>query len=171
MNALLKSTSTHRPMYNIIITFFFYLTGFKYDVFLSFAEEDRLFATNCLRVPLRKKGYNVFWHYSDFIAGITIDENIIRATKLCRRVIFVCSEHFHKSEFCQKELKYALHSHYSEYNGKYRRVIPLVVQDGECTQELQHLHPILSIKTSDSCKKEAKNLINRLQLGKSHDRV
>ena len=147
------------------------MTGFEYDVFLSFADEDRSFATTYLYVPLRKKGYNVFWHYNDFIAGVTIDENIIRATKLCRRLIFVCSKHFHTSEFCQKELKYALHSHYSEYNGKYRRVIPLVLQDGECTKELQHLHPIVRIKTFNNSKDEAKNLIDRLQLGRPHDMV
>lgn len=141
------------------------MTDFEHDVFLSFADEDRTFATKSIRDPLRKKGYSVFWHYSDFIAGITIDENIIRATKLCRRVIFVCSEHFCKSEFCQKELKYALHSHYSEYSGRYRRVIPLVVQE-ECPKELQQLHPILVTGTSENNKDKGQKLIKRLNLGK-----
>lgn len=137
-------------------------------MFLSFADEDRTFATSNLCTPLKKKGYSVFWHYSDFIAGLTIDENIIRATRLCRRVIFICSEHFHKSEFCQKELKYALHSHYSEYNGKYRRVIPVVIKGGECTKELQQLRPVEVTKTADTHKDEVQKLLKRLYLGKSH---
>ena len=141
-------------------------TGFKYDVFLSFADEDRIFATNYLHTPLRKAGYDVFWHYSDFIAGLTIDENMIRATKLCRRVIFVCSKHFDKSEFCQKELKYALHSHYSDYHGEYRRIIPLVIRGGECSKELKQLHPI-EIKSPGTSKGEVKKLIKRLYLGKA----
>lgn len=144
----------------------FHSTDFEYDIFLSFADEDRTFATDYLCTPLKQKGYEVFWHYSDFIAGLTIDENIIRATKLCRRVVFVCSEHFHRSEFCQKELKYALHSHYGEYKGKYRRVIPVVVQDGECTRELRQLHPIGVTKTTDISKDEIQKLIKKLNLGK-----
>ena len=121
--------------------------------------------TDHLHIPLKAKGYSVFWHYYDFIAGLTIDENIIRATKLSRTVIFVCSKHFHTSEFCQKELKYALHSHYKEYNGKYRRVIPLVIQDGECTKELQQLHPIRAMNTTSASITNRQKLIKRLHLG------
>ena len=141
-------------------------TGFEYDIFLSFADADRSFVTDYLQVPLKEKRYNVFWHYCDFIAGLTIDENIIRATKLSRIVIFVCSEHFHKSEFCQKELKYALHSHYKKYYGKYRRVIPLVTQDGECTKELQQLHPIRAKNITNGSTGSSQKLIKRLCLGK-----
>ena len=146
-------------------------TDFEYDVFLSFADEDRTFTTSNLCTPLRKKGYSVFWHYSDFIAGLTIDENIIRAINLCRRVIFICSEHFHKSEFCQKELKYALHSHYSEYNGKYRRVIPVVFKGGEYTKELQQFHPVEVTRTADTQEDKIHELLKRLHLGKSHNMV
>ena len=109
----------------------------------------------------------MFWHYCDFIAGLTIDENIIRATKLSRTVIFICSKYFHTSEFCQKELKYALHSHYKEYNGKYRRVIPLVIQDGECTKELQQLHPIRAMNITSASTSNSQKLIKRLHLGMS----
>ena len=151
---------------NLLLQYTF--TDFEYDIFVSFADTDRSFATDYLRVPLKDKGYSVFWHHSDFIAGLTIDENIIRATKLSRTVVFICSEHFHKSEFCRKELKYALHSHYKEYNGKYRRVIPLVIQDGECIKELRHLHPIRVAKTTDVSSDNVKKLIKRLYLGKLH---
>ena len=128
---------------------------------------DRSFVTDHLHVPLKERGYKVFWHYCDFIAGLTIDENIIRAIKLSRTVVFVCSQHFHKSEFCQKELKYALHSHYKEYNGKYRRVIPLVIQDGECTKELQQLYPIRVKNITNGSTGNKQNLIKKLHLGKS----
>ena len=136
-------------------------------MFLSFADEDRRFTTDNLCIPLKRKGYNVFWHYSDFIAGLTIDENIVRAIKLCRRVIFLYSEYFHKSEFCQKELRYALHSHYSEYNGKYRRVIVVMAQGKQCIKELQQLQPLEVTMASDTSKRGVQKLIKRLQLGKS----
>lgn len=149
--------------------YYLYYTDFEYDIFLSFADADRSFVTDYLCVPLKERGYSVFWHYCDFIAGLTIDDNIIRATKLSRTVIFVCSEHFHKSEFCQKELKYALHSHYKEHNGKYRRVIPLVIQDGECTKELKQLHPITVKNMTNESIGNSHKLIKKLHLGKSYN--
>ena len=109
----------------------------------------------------------MFWHHCDFVAGLTIDENILRAIKLGQTVIFVCSEHFHKSEFCQKELKYALHSHYKEYNGNYRRVIPLVIRDGECTKELKQLQPIRVTTRTNETKDYGHKTVKKLCLGNS----
>lgn len=117
-------------------------TDFEFDVFLSFAEEDKAFVTKYLYDPLKKQGYLVFWHHSDFIPGLTINENILRAVQISRRIVFVCSEHFHRSDFCQKELKFSVDSHYNKYKGKYRRVVPIVIQDGQCPKELRQLRPI-----------------------------
>lgn len=117
-------------------------TDFKYDIFLSFADEDKVFVKEYLYNPLKCKGYEVFWHLSDFIAGMTIAENMLKAIRDSRWLIFVCSEHFARSDFCQQELKFGLDSHYNKYKGKYRRVIPLVIQKGSCPQTLTQLKPI-----------------------------
>ena len=126
----------------IIIMYTDSLADFEFDVFLSFADEDKDFVENYLYDPLKRKGFLVFWHHSDFIPGLTISENIIRAVQTSRRVVFVCSEHFHKSDFCQKELKFGVDSHYNKYKGRYRRVVPVVIQEGQCPSVLRQLRPI-----------------------------
>ena len=137
--------------------------GFKYDVFLSFAEQDRDFVERVLYVPLTDKGYIVFWHHEDFICGYTIDQNIVRATQLSRRIIFVCSEHFQCSIFCQKELKFGLHCHYKD---RTRRVIPIVLQEEYCPDDLKHFNQIRVNNMNINTLTEIERLIHRLDLGK-----
>lgn len=137
--------------------------GFKFDVFLSFAEQDRDFVERVLCVPLTDKGYIVFWHHEHFICGYTIDQNIVRATQLSRRIIFVCSEHFQRSTFCQKELKFGLHCHYKD---RTRRVIPIVLQEEYCPDDLKHFNQIRVNNMNINTSTEIERLIHRLDLGK-----
>jgi hypothetical protein len=110
----------------------------------------------------------VLWHLTDFIAGVTIEDNIIRAVNISRVVIFVCSKSFNSSSFCQSELKYSMESHYNEYKGRYRRVIPIWI-GGECPKQLNTFR-IRPIKTAggaeDYDEKAIAFLLKDLHLGK-----
>lgn len=147
--------------------------GFEYDVFLSFADDDKEFAQKILREPLERKGYRVLLHLTDFIAGMTIEDNIVRAVNTSRTVIFVCSERFNQSIFCQTELKYGMESHYNEFKGCYRRVIPVWI-GGECPAQLNTFR-IRPIKTTASVEDYNRNticcLIKSLCLGKRFSRA
>lgn len=101
---------------------------------------------------------------------MTIEDNIIRAVKISRVVLYVCSQNFTKSTFCQSELKYGLESHYGAYKGQYRRLVPIVI-DGECPTELNtfRMRPIKASGSVDSYDKNAINkLLKTLKLGMSY---
>ena len=140
--------------------------GYDFDVFLSFAEEDSHFVERVLYVPLTDKGYCVFWHHQDFICGLTINDNIVRATQICRRIIFVCSENFQRSTFCQLELKFGLHSHYKD---RTRRVIPIVLQEEFCPDELRHFSQIRVNSLHVNASVDIEKLIQKIDLGKIAD--
>lgn len=142
--------------------------GFEYDVFLSFADDDREFAQKILYEPLTSKGYRVLLHLTDFIAGVTIEDNISRAVKISRVVIYVCSEKFNQSSFCQTELKYGMESHYNKYKGRYRRVIPVWI-GGKCPSELNtfRIRPIKASELVEDYSKESiECLLKSLHLGR-----
>ena len=134
---------------------------YEFDAFLSFADEDKEFVINFLYQPLTNKGYHLFWHYEHFIPGKSIDDNIIRATVISRRTIFVCSSHFRKSGFCQMELKRGLEQ-YSKT--RTRRIIPIILQEECCPEELQYFNQ-LRLNHTDLTTDEAEQLIHRIQLG------
>ena len=137
--------------------------GYEFDIFLSFAEEDRGFVERVLYTPLTDESYAVFWHHKHFICGLTVDDNIARATQISRRIIFVCSKHFQCSEFCQKELRIGLHSHYKD---RTRRVIPIVLQEEFCPEELQNFSHIRVNTANTSTSAEIEGIIQKLELGK-----
>lgn len=137
--------------------------GYEFDVFLSFAEEDRGFVERVLYTPLIDKSYTVFWHHKHFICGLTVDDNIVRATQISRRIIFVCSKHFQCSTFCQKELKFGLYSYYKD---RTRRVIPIVLQEEFCPDELQSFSHIRVNMANTNTSTEIDGVIQKLELGK-----
>lgn len=146
----------------------FSISGFDYDVFLSFADHDSEFAQKILYNPLTKKGYKVFLHLTNFTAGMTIEDNIMRAVSISRVVLYICSKNFNQSSFCQKELKYGMESHYGRYRGRYRRVVPIVI-GGDCPAEL-NTFKIRPIRTSgcveDYTEGMTSDLLKMVNLGK-----
>ena len=76
----------------------------EFDIFLSFAEEDREAAENVIKKPLEKMGYNVCWHHDAFVPGFTIDDNMERSIFKSRFIVALISNAFLHSEFCQTEL-------------------------------------------------------------------
>jgi len=120
-----------------------------------------------LYYPLTEKGFKVFWHLSDFIAGLTIAENMVGAIQRSRWIIFVCSRQFEQSTLWQQELRLGLNNHYSNYKGKYRRVIPLIIEEGACPKNLKQLYPIKYIQKHSTRfrNQHIKHLIQRLHFG------
>ena len=80
----------------------------KYDVFISFAEDDRKVVESMIKEPLESKGYKVCWHHDEFLPGCTIFENMEKFIYESRFVIMLLSDGFMKSEFCLKELQICL---------------------------------------------------------------
>lgn len=143
--------------------------GFEYDVFLSFADEDRDFAQKVLYESLTKRGYRVLLHLTDFIAGMTIEDNIVRAVDISRVVVYVCSKSFNESRFCLTELKHGMESHYGKYGGRCRRVVPVWI-GGECPPQL-NTYKIRPIKISTSLEgydnTATAEVVKMLKLGES----
>lgn len=107
-------------------------------------------------------------HLTDFIAGVTIEDNILRAVKISRVVVYLCSKNFNQSSFCQTELKYGMESHYNQYGGRYRRVIPVWIGE-ECPAQLNtfRIRPIRTAGSVQDHDEESINgLLRSLHLGK-----
>lgn len=110
----------------------------------------------------------MFFHLTNFTAGMTIEDNIVRAVSISRVVLYVCSKNFSQSSFCQRELKYGMESHYGKYRGRYRRVVPVVI-GRECPAELDTFK-IRPIRTSgcveDYTERVISDLLKTVNLGK-----
>ncbi len=101
----------------------------EYDVFLSFAEEDFVFAETSLKMPLEKLGYKLCWHHDAFIPGYTVVENMERSIYKSRTTIVLLSNSFMMSEYCQREL--AIASKKMERTSNSNCIMP-VIMDKMC---------------------------------------
>ncbi|XP_052081445.1 toll-like receptor 4 [Mytilus californianus] len=85
--------------------------NYKFDAFLSYADEERIFATGELTTKLEEnENFRLCIHERDFIPGCDIADNIINAIHNSRKVIFIVTP-FLKSKWCIYELNMA----YMEY--------------------------------------------------------
>ncbi|KAK7094794.1 toll-like receptor 13 [Littorina saxatilis] len=79
---------------------------YKYDVFVSYAEEDaRWVLQELLPVTEGRWGLILCLHQRDFRPGKHIVDNIADCVSESERVVLVFSPHFARSEWCQFELK------------------------------------------------------------------
>ena len=123
----------------------------EYDVFISFAEEDREFAEFQIKYVLEKKGYKISWHHEVFIPGCSIIENMTKFIFQSRITVVLISGSFHASEFCLKELYIALQK---EEQNAFTCIVPILLNPS-CT-----LPEVLIKKTYLSA--DDKNFIERL---------
>ncbi|CAC5382203.1 unnamed protein product [Mytilus coruscus] len=85
---------------------------YKFDAFLSYADEDRLFVImNIIKKLEEKENFRLCVHERDFIPGCDVADNIINAIHNSRKVIFVVTPSFLRSRWCIFELNMA----YMEY--------------------------------------------------------
>ncbi|XP_062593095.1 toll-like receptor 4 [Saccostrea cucullata] len=80
---------------------------YNYDVFVSYADEDRTFVLQEV-MPRFEEKFHVCIHDKDFIPGSDIADNIIGAIRNSRKTLLVISKHFIKSEWCMYEFNMAL---------------------------------------------------------------
>ncbi|XP_070175705.1 toll-like receptor 2 type-2 [Littorina saxatilis] len=80
---------------------------YKYDVFVSYAEEDAHWVLQeLLPVTENQWGLTLCLHQRDFRPGKHIVDNIADCVSDSERVVLVFSPHFARSEWCQFELKF-----------------------------------------------------------------
>ncbi|CAC5379727.1 unnamed protein product [Mytilus coruscus] len=81
---------------------------YRFDAFISYADEDRLFVTKSVKTKLEEEAsLRLCIHHRDFIPGCDIADNIINAIHQSRKVIFIITEAFLKSEWCMYEVHMA----------------------------------------------------------------
>lgn len=82
-------------------------TGYEYDVFACYAEENRQFVTDILSPALEARGLSVFIHHRHFTAGELIGVNIVRAVNTCKRTVVVLTRALAASSWCNYEIQMA----------------------------------------------------------------
>ncbi|KAM6935614.1 toll-like receptor 18 [Lycodopsis pacificus] len=82
---------------------------FTYHAFISYSHSDADWVRNQLLPCLESNGnsYRLCIHERDFMPGRWIIDNIIDNIESSRKVIFVLSQHFVNSEWCNYELYFA----------------------------------------------------------------
>ncbi|XP_062591133.1 toll-like receptor 4 [Saccostrea cucullata] len=99
--------------------------GYKYDVFLSFADEDRAFVDKVVEQLEEDSDsrFKVCLHYRDFTPGKSISKNIVSAVHSSKKTIVFMSRSYLKSHWCNYELRMAV----TEENHMNRKVIIMTV--------------------------------------------
>ena len=110
----------------------------EYDVFIAFANTDEDLGMSILEI-LEEKGCKVCYHERDFIPGMSITENIVRAVKKSKRTLCLVTENFIQSGCCTEEFR---QSHNKDIRLKKRRLVvllvdPSVIEMDEISMELR----------------------------------
>ena len=80
---------------------------YKYDIFISYANDDYRFVTVEMYNGLDAAGISMCLHQKDFLPGTYIAENILRAIKSSRKTVIVLSPAFLDSKWCMYEFNMA----------------------------------------------------------------
>ena len=81
--------------------------NYKYDIFISYANDDYRFVTVEMYNKLDAAGLSICLHQKDFLPGSYIAENILRAIKSSRKTVIVLSPAFLDSKWCMYEFNMA----------------------------------------------------------------
>ncbi|XP_061175906.1 toll-like receptor 4 [Saccostrea echinata] len=82
-------------------------SDFKYDAFVSYADEDLPFIQKMIIELEKNNGMRLCIHHRDFVPGYDISENIITAVNKSRKTVIILSPNFIKSSWCMYELHIA----------------------------------------------------------------
>nr|XP_022302643.1 toll-like receptor 13 [Crassostrea virginica] len=82
-------------------------SDFKYDAFVSYADEDRQFVLKMISNLEGEKNIRLCIHHRDFVPGYDIAENIITAVNKSKKTIVILSPNYIKSSWCMYELHIA----------------------------------------------------------------
>ncbi|XP_067134553.1 toll-like receptor 13 [Centruroides vittatus] len=83
--------------------------SYIYDVFISYSSKDIAFAKKLVVKIEEDFGLRVCIDQRDFLAGNDITDNIVHSIDNSRKVVFVLSQNFVRSEFCKFEMQLAQH--------------------------------------------------------------
>ena len=100
----------------------------KYDVFISYSRQDKNFVDQ-LREQLELAGYNYWIDTSGIESGDAFKQNIVKAIKASRVVIYISSKASNQSPWTTKEINYALHNK--------KPIIPIRIDNAEYNEVLQ----------------------------------
>ena len=109
----------------ILLSTLLYTGEIMYDVFLSFANEDEEITVEKIKNPLEELGYEVCWHHRDFVAGMTINDNMTSCIGASRMIVVVLSKAFERSKFCIDELQIA---NLKRKQTRKRCIVPVLVE-------------------------------------------
>ncbi|XP_046729526.1 toll-like receptor 2 [Silurus meridionalis] len=84
-------------------------SNFLYHAFISYSQHDCTWVNSELVPTLESAGLSICIHERDFVPGQWIVDNIIRCVERSYKTIFILSEHFVQSEWCNYELFFAQH--------------------------------------------------------------
>ncbi|XP_062597942.1 toll-like receptor 4 [Saccostrea cucullata] len=82
-------------------------SDFKYDAFVSYADEDFPFVQKMMLELEENNGIRLCIHHRDFVPGYDICENIFTAINKSKKTIAILSPSFIKSSWCMYELHIA----------------------------------------------------------------
>ncbi len=115
------------------------------QVFLSYADVDRA-TMEKIRNSLRRESITVWTNKSDIQTGEAFEEAINRGIEQADNVVYLLSPDSVKSDYCQKELEYAL--------SLCKRIIPVLVRETNIQKELPALRGLQYIDLTDNIKEE-----------------
>jgi CHASE2 domain-containing sensor protein len=90
------------------------------QVFLSYADQDREFMEKIAKTLMRES-FTVWTNKTDIQSGVDFVEAIYRGIEEADNVVYLMSADSLQSEYCQRELNYALSLN--------KRIIPLLIKD------------------------------------------
>lgn len=82
---------------------------FRYHSFISYSHCDSVWVQSKLVPSLEGAGFSICIHDRDFVPGQWIVDNIINCVEASYKTLFVLSNHFVQSEWCNYELFFAQH--------------------------------------------------------------
>ncbi|XP_048886314.1 toll-like receptor 2 isoform X1 [Brienomyrus brachyistius] len=82
---------------------------FKYHAFISYSQKDSEWVDTQLVPNLEAANFNLCIHERDFVPGDWIIDNIINCVEDSYKTLFVLSQNFVQSEWCNYELFFAQH--------------------------------------------------------------
>ena len=145
--------------------------GFIYDAFICAHDECRELVEEKILLHLEMDchpPYKICWHLRNFVAGVSIMENITDAVYQSRKVVFVFSEHFLESSFCCMELEQAMHR---LLKSRTRCIIPITLSENAVPKEIKSKLTYLPLVTAqkNNLMKQIKELIGKFRsLNKSY---
>ncbi len=132
---------------------------FKYDVFISHANEDKHAIAEPISVLLKEAGYKVWYSGSDLAVGDPLEDIIKKIIPTCRFAVVIISENFIKSIWGIRELQALLALEYTD------RKIIFPVWHNITAAEIKSDFPELALRAGVYSKKGLSHVLVKLVEG------